>query len=42
MFTELGISCTILMAILPGAIYSIHKKITTYGAQPWKEKKKPE
>ncbi|MGE6598590.1 MULTISPECIES: hypothetical protein [Bacillus cereus group] len=42
MFTGLGISCTILMAVLPGVIYFIHKKITTYGAQPWKEKKKPE
>ncbi|MDM5431871.1 hypothetical protein QUG02_03890 [Bacillus hominis] len=45
MFTGLGISCTILMAVLPGTIYLIHKKITTYGAQPWKEeaqKKKPE
>ncbi|MES9664631.1 hypothetical protein CN941_21485 [Bacillus cereus] len=41
MFTGLGISCTILMAVLPGVIYFIHKKITTYGAQPWK-KKKPE
>ncbi|HDR3887418.1 MULTISPECIES: hypothetical protein [Bacillus] len=45
MFTGLGISCTILMAVLPGTIYFIHKKLTTYGAQPWKkdaQKKKPE
>ncbi|WP_193656141.1 hypothetical protein [Bacillus cereus] len=45
MFTGLGISCTILMAVLPGAVYLIHKKLTTYGAQPWKKnapKKKPE
>ncbi|ACJ79435.1 hypothetical protein ACS47_23460 [Bacillus cereus] len=45
MFTGLGISCTILMAVLPGTIYYIHKKITMYGAQPWNtdvQKKKPE
>jgi len=30
------------MAVLPGAIYFLHKKISMYGAQPWKEKKKPE
>jgi hypothetical protein len=33
------------MAVLPGAVYLIHKKLTTYGAQPWKkdaQKKKPE
>ncbi|WP_459503817.1 hypothetical protein [Bacillus sp. C1] len=45
MFTTLGIGCTLLMAIVPYAIYFIHKKFMEYGAQPWqknKPKRKPE
>ncbi|WP_369901025.1 hypothetical protein [Bacillus manliponensis] len=37
MLTKENIICTILMAVLPYSIYRLHKKITQYGAQPWKQ-----